>query len=87
MEEPETTGKPLKIDDILSEIEEEIYRNEQAIKLRAAIEYMISLVNEPYRDSFKRAEEKATTVDDLKKILLAIKRHIGQETAINVFKL
>jgi len=87
MDSEENAGKPLKILDILSEIEEEIYKNEQAIKLRAAIEYMVGLVDEAYRETFKEAEEKATTIEDLKKILHAIKRHIGQETAINIFKL
>jgi len=87
MDDREHAGKPVKIDDILSEIEEEIYKNEQAIKLRAAIEYMVSLVDEENREDFNKAEERATTIEDLKKILHAIKRHIGQETAINVFKL
>ncbi len=87
MDSEENAGKPLKILDILSEIEEEIYKNEQVIKLRAAIEYMVGLVDEAYRETFKEAEEKATTIEDLKKILHAIKRHIGQETAINIFKL
>ena len=87
MDESEHAGKPVKIDDILSEIEEEIYKNEQAIKLRAAIEYMVSLVDEENREDFQKVEERATTIEDLKKILHAIKRHIGQETAIKVFKL
>lgn len=87
MDDSDNAGKPLKIDDILSEIEEEIYKNEQAIRLRAAIEYMISLVDESKKEIFKQAEERATTIEDLKKILFNIKRHMGQETAVNLFKL
>ncbi len=82
MDDSDHTGRHLKIDDLLSDIEDEIYKTEQTIRIRAAIEYMIGLVDEAYREKFKAAEEQASTIEDLKKILVSIKRHIGQEAAI-----
>lgn len=74
----------LSVDEILSDIEQEVFKNEKMIKLSVALEYMIQLVDPKYREIFREAELKAKTVDDMTKILDLVKKHIGQKTAINM---
>lgn len=82
MDEP--MARNLSVDEILSDIEAEVFKNEKMIKLSVALEYMIQLVDPKYRDIFREAELKAKTVDDMTKILDLVKKHIGQKTAINM---
>lgn len=77
-------ARNLSVDEILSDIEAEVFKNEKMIKLSVALEYMIQLVDPKYRDIFREAELKAKTVDDMTKILDLVKKHIGQKTAINM---
>jgi len=72
------------VDEILSDVEQEVYKNEKMIKLSVALEYMIQLVEPKYREIFKEAELKAKTVDDMTKILDLVKKNLGQKTAINM---
>ena len=78
-ENPETS-----VNEILADIEEEVYRNERMIKLSVALEYMIQLVEPKYKESFIRAEKSARTIEDMNKILDLAKKHIGQRTAISM---
>ena len=82
MDEP--MARNLTVDEILSDIEAEVFKNEKMIKLSVALEYMIQLVEPKYREIFSEAELKAKTVDDMTKILDLVKKHIGQKTAINM---
>jgi len=82
MDEP--MARNLTVDEILSDIEAEVFKNEKMIKLSVALEYMIQLVEPKYREIFREAELKAKTVDDMTKILDLVKKHIGQKTAINM---
>jgi hypothetical protein len=82
MDEP--MARNLTVDEILSDIEQEVFKNEKMIKLSVALEYMIQLVEPKYREIFREAELKAKTVDDMTKILDLVKKHIGQKTAINM---
>ena len=82
MDEP--MSRNLTVDEILSDIEQEVFKNEKMIKLSVALEYMIQLVDAKYRETFREAELKAKTVDDMTKILDLVKKHIGQKTAINM---
>jgi hypothetical protein len=82
MDEP--MARNLTVDEILSDIEQEVFKNEKMIKLSVALEYMIQLVDPKYREIFREAELKAKTVDDMTKILDLVKKHIGQKTAINM---
>ena len=82
MDEP--MARNLSVDEILSDIEQEVFKNEKMIKLSVALEYMIQLVDPKYREIFREAELKAKTVDDMTKILDLVKKHIGQKTAINM---
>lgn len=77
-------ARNLTVDEILSDIEQEVFKNEKMIKLSVALEYMIQLVDPKYREIFREAELKAKTVDDMTKILDLVKKHIGQKTAINM---
>ena len=77
-------ARNLTVDEILADIEQEVFKNEKMIKLSVALEYMIQLVDPKYRDIFREAELKAKTVDDMTKILDLVKKHIGQKTAINM---
>ena len=77
-------ARNLTVDEILSDIEQEVFKNEKMIKLSVALEYMIQLVEPKYREIFREAELKAKTVDDMTKILDLVKKHIGQKTAINM---
>ena len=72
------------VDEILADVEQEVYKNEKMIKLSVALEYMIQLVEPKYRDVFKEAELRAKTVDDMTKILDLVKKNLGQKTAINM---
>ncbi|MCK4613367.1 MAG: hypothetical protein KAU14_01080 [Thermoplasmata archaeon] len=82
MDEP--TTRSLTVDEILADIEQEVYKNEKMIKLSVALEYMIHLVEPKYKEVFREAELKAKTVDDMTKILDLVKKHIGQKTAISM---
>jgi len=82
MDEP--MARNLSVDEILADIEQEVFKNEKMIKLSVALEYMIQLVDPKYREIFREAELKAKTVDDMTKILDLVKKHIGQKTAINM---
>ena len=82
MDEPNTRNRT--VDEILSDVEQEVYKNEKMIKLSVALEYMIQLVEPKYRDIFKEAELRAKTVDDMTKILDLVKKNLGQKTAINM---
>ena len=75
------------IEDILSEIEEEVYRNERMIKLSVALDYLIDMVEPKYKDTFLQAEKNARTVEDMNRILALAKKHIGQKTAITMLGL
>ncbi len=77
-------ARNLSVDEILADIEQEVFKNEKMIKLSVALEYMIQLVDPKYREIFREAELKAKTVDDMTKILDLVKKHIGQKTAINM---
>lgn len=77
----------MTVTEILSEIEDEVYRNERMIKLSVALEYMIQLVEPKYKPIFEAAEEKARTIDDMNRILELVKKHVGQRTAIGMLGL
>jgi hypothetical protein len=78
-ENPETS-----VNEILADIEEEVYRNERMIKLSVALEYMIQLVEPKYKEAFIQAEKNARTIEDMNKILELARKHIGQRTAISM---
>lgn len=77
-------GKKSDIDNILAEVEEDVYRNETMIKLSIALEYMIQLVEPKYKDAFIRAERNAKSVEDMNQILELAKKHIGQRASIAI---
>ena len=77
----------MTVTEILSEIEDEVYRNERMIKLSVALEYMIQLVEPKYKPLLEAAEEKARTIDDMNRILELVKKHVGQRTAIGMLGL
>ncbi len=72
------------VNEILADIEEEVYRTERMIKLSVALEYMIQLVEPKYKETFIKAEKNAKTIEDMNKILELAKKHIGQRTAISM---
>ena len=72
------------IQNILTEIENEVYRNEQMIKKSIALEYLIQLVDPKYKEQFILAEKKARTFEDINRLLELAKKHIGQKTAITL---
>ena len=77
-------GKKSDIDNILAEVEEDVYRNETMIKLSIALEYMIQLVEPKYKEAFIRAERNAKSVEDMNQILELAKKHIGQRASIAI---
>jgi len=80
----EENRRETEVDDILAEVEEDVFRNERMIKLSIALEYMIQLVEPKYKEAFIRAERNAKTVEDMNRILELARKHIGQRTAINI---
>lgn len=80
----EEKRRETEVDDILAEVEEDVFRNERMIKLSIALEYMIQLVEPKYKEAFIRAERNAKTVEDMNRILELARKHIGQRTAINI---
>ena len=80
----EDNRRETEVDDILAEVEEDVFRNERMIKLSIALEYMIQLVEPKYKEAFIRAERNAKTVEDMNRILELARKHIGQRTAINI---
>ena len=76
--------KETEIDDILAEVEEDVFQNERMIKLSIALEYMIQLVEPKYKEAFIRAERNAKTMEDMNRIMELARKHIGQRTAITI---
>lgn len=76
-----------EINEILAEVEEDVYRNETMIKLSIALEYMIQLVEPKYKEAFQKAERNAKTVEDMNRILELAKKHIGQRASIAILEL
>jgi|ETNmetMinimDraft_15_1059895.scaffolds.fasta_scaffold11326_2 hypothetical protein len=76
--------KGSEVDNILAEVEEDVFRNERMIKLSIALEYMIQLVEPKYKEAFIRAERNARSVEEMNRILELARKHIGQRTAITI---
>lgn len=80
----ESSARNLSVVELLSDIQQEVNKNEKMMKLSVALDYMIQQVDPKYRETFREAQLKAKTVDDMTQILDLVKNLIGQKTAFNM---
>jgi hypothetical protein len=65
----------------IEEIETQISQDSRYIELVTTVEYLIGLVDDRKKETFKKALNDAENVEDVKKVLSAIKLQIGSQGA------
>jgi len=71
----------------LQELEEEVARTERMLQVKAALDYLIMLIDPKYRSAFEKAEKEAQTPEELMHLVDLAKRHLGQKALIEILKM
>jgi len=71
----------------LQELEEEVARTERMLQVKAALDYLIMLIDPKYRNAFEKAEKEAQTPEELMHLVDLAKRHLGQKALIEILKM
>ncbi len=71
----------------LKELEEEVAMTERMLQVRAALDYLIMLIEPKYRSAFEKAEKKAETPEEMMRLVELAKKHVGQKALIELLKM